>query len=101
MTTTNKIRILVRWNELRRAKAETAAEKMDAEGKIEDFQFYLRVFEEGKLSAFPGLPQTIEKRLRQIPPEKDWQRKVPCKFCREDFPPAELGNGWCPTCLDE
>ena len=74
---------------------------MDAEGKIEDFQFYLSVIEEGKLSAFPGLPQTIEKRWRQIPPEKDWQKKVLCQFCQEDFLPAELENGWCPTCLDE
>ena len=31
--------------------------------RIEDFQFYLRVIEEGKLSAFPGIPQTIEKTL--------------------------------------
>ena len=99
--TTNEIQILIRWNELRCAQAKTQANKKAAECKIEDFQFYLRIIEDGKLSAFSGLPKTIDKRLRQIPPEKDWQRKVPCKFCQEDFPTVELGDGWCQTCLDE
>lgn len=65
---------------------------MDAEGKIEDFQFYLRVIEEGKLASMPGLPKTIEKRWRQIPPEKNWQREIPCQFCQEDFPRFLLGK---------
>ncbi len=91
MTTTNKIQILIRWNEFRLAKAKSQADKMDAEGKIEDFQFYLRVIEEGKLASMPGLPQTMEKRLLQIPPEKDWQRKVPCQFC-ERLPALRTGQ---------
>ena len=64
-------------------------------------QFYLQIIEDGKIDQMPGLPKTIEKRFRQIPPEKDWQKKVPCKFCQEDFLPAKLENGWCQTCLDE
>ena len=102
MTTTSKIQILIRWNELRRAQAKFQADKMDAEGKLEDFQFYLRIIEEGKLASMPGLLKTMGKRLHQIPPEKDWQRKVPCQFCGDDFLPSELdGNGWCQSCLDE
>lgn len=37
--TAKKIRILIRWNELRRAQAKSQADKMDAEGKLKDFQF--------------------------------------------------------------
>lgn len=74
---------------------------MDAEGKLEDFQFYLRFIEENKLANMPGLPKTIEKRVRQIPPEKDWEKKISCQFCNEDFLPSELDGGWCQPCLDE
>lgn len=80
MTTTNKIRILIRWNRLRRAQAKTQAEKMDAEGKIEDFQFaQLDNYQSKRIADLESENQHLKNEVEQLKAENESLNQTPAR----------------------
>lgn len=61
-----------RWNELRRGQAKSQADKMDAEGKLEDFQFaQLANYQSKRIADLESENQHLKNEVEKLKAENE------------------------------